>query len=55
METRTDYELLARQVSDISQTESNYVSVMSNTSAILMEMLDQINWAGFYIVNDGML
>ena len=55
METRTDYELLARQVSDISQTESNYVSVMSNTSAILMETLDRINWAGFYIVKDGML
>ena len=55
MITGTDYGMLVRQVGDLAQTDHNFISVMANTSALLMEMLEQINWAGFYIVADGML
>ena len=49
------YILLRDQVRSLADTENNYVSVMANTSALLMDTLEDINWAGFYIVMNGML
>ena len=49
------YELLAEQVRSLAETDRNRISVMANTSALLMETLEQINWAGFYLVMDGVL
>ena len=51
----TNYEFLAEQVRALAETDPNFISVMANTSAALMENLDRINWAGFYIVMDGKL
>ena len=52
---KTDYETLKAQLTALMETEPNYISVMSNASALLMEALEQVNWAGFYLVMDGML
>ena len=49
------YILLRDQVRSLADTENNYGSVMANTSALLMDTLEDINWAGFYIVMNGML
>ena len=49
------YIILRDQVRSLADTENNYVSVMANTSALLMDTLEDINWAGFYIVMNGML
>ena len=52
---KTDYQLLAAQVRALAETDPNFISVMANTSALLMENLKQLNWAGFYLVMDGKL
>ena len=49
------YILLRDQVRSLADTENNYVSVMANTSALLMDTLEDINWAGFYIMRNGRL
>ena len=49
------YEMMIRQMEALLEEETNYVSVLSNASALLMETLDGINWAGFYLVRDGEL
>ena len=51
----TDYQILIEQITALAQTEPGYVSVMANASALLDQALEQINWAGFYIVADGKL
>jgi GAF domain-containing protein len=51
----TDYDLLINQLKSLAQTEQNYVSMMANASALLMEAMEQVNWAGFYLVREGCL
>ena len=53
--TVTDYEMLARQAAELTETEPWYIAVMSNVSALLMDSLDKLNWAGFYLIRDGFL
>ena len=50
-----DYEILAGQAGGILETEPWYVSAFSNISALVMAMLPDLNWAGFYLVRDGQL
>lgn len=50
-----DYLLMARQLADLIEEDSAYVPVLSNCSALLWENLEDINWAGFYIVRDDIL
>ena len=50
-----NYELIIEQIRALLDTDSNYIPVMSNVSALLMEMLDDINWVGFYIMRGGRL
>ena len=50
-----DYTLLNAQIKDFAEEEPYYIPLMSNVSAILMEMLPDLNWAGFYLMKDGQL
>lgn len=50
-----DYTLLNAQIKDFAEEEPYYIPLMSNVSAILMEMLSDLNWAGFYLMKDGQL
>ncbi len=50
-----DYKLLCEQLTGFLDTDPYFVPAMSNASALLWEALDDINWAGFYIVRNGLL
>ena len=51
----TDYKLLAAQIKSLAEDEPNYIPVFSNASALLYENMEDLNWAGFYIMNKGSL
>ena len=51
----TDYKLLAAQIRSLAEDEPHYIPVMSNASALLYENMEDLNWAGFYIMNKGSL
>ena len=50
-----DYELLSAQIRETVQAEPWYVPALSNVSALLMETLPDLNWAGFYVQREGRL
>ncbi|RVU96950.1 GAF domain-containing protein [Coriobacteriales bacterium OH1046] len=47
-----DYHLLARQLEALSEGERSWLPLLSNASALLDGALDDINWVGFYLVQD---
>ena len=51
----TDYKLLLDQARGFLDTEPFYVSAMANISALLFETLENVNWAGFYLIRGGKL
>lgn len=51
----TDYKLLAEQLKALAEDEPNYIPVLSNASALINENLDDLNWAGFYLMDNGSL
>lgn len=51
----TDYKLLAAQIKSLAEDEPNFIPVMSNASALLYENMEDLNWAGFYLMNKGSL
>ena len=51
----TDYKLLAAQIKALAEDEPNYIPVMSNASALLYDNMEDLNWAGFYLMNKGSL
>ncbi len=50
-----DYCLLCSQLEHLLREEAYYVAALSNASALLMEALPELNWAGFYLMRDGRL
>ena len=51
----TNYSILAAQLKELAEIDRNAVSIMANASALLMQTMEQVNWAGFYLVKDDML
>ncbi|WP_035768636.1 GAF domain-containing protein [Butyrivibrio sp. NC2002] len=51
----TDYKLLAKQLKALAQDEPKYMPVLSNASALINENLEDLNWAGFYLMDEGSL
>ncbi len=51
----TDYPLLNRQLEALSEASRYYIPLLANASALIFESLDDLNWAGFYLVKDGEL
>ena len=51
----TDYTLLAGQIAALGQQEGWYVPLLANASAAIWEALEDINWAGFYVMRRGTL
>ena len=49
------YELLAQQLQALIEGEPDLIANLSNASAAINEALENINWAGFYLVKDNML
>lgn len=51
----TDYKILLKQATEIIESEPWCVAAMSNISSLIMVSLENLNWAGFYIMRDGVL
>lgn len=51
----TDYRLLNEQLKNIIDGVDDIVSNMANASALLFDTLEDINWAGFYLVKNNEL
>ena len=51
----TDYDLLTQQLYSLAEDENLFMPVLSNASALLYENLEDINWAGFYLIDKGSL
>ena len=46
--SQPDYDLLVQQVKALGEEENYWLPVLANTSALLMNALPDLNWAGFY-------
>lgn len=46
-----DYGLLAKQITSLAEVDAHWLPVLSNAAALLWDALDDINWAGFYLVD----
>ena len=51
----TDYNMLCRQIREMISADRWYVPALSNVSALLMETLPDLNWAGFYLLREAQL
>lgn len=47
---KTDYERLSRQLASLLEGETNWLANLANTSALLFQELEALNWAGFYLL-----
>ena len=46
-----DYGLLAKQIVSLAEVDAHWLPVLSNAAALLWDALNDINWAGFYLVD----
>ena len=51
----TDYRMITKQMESMAEISTDVTAVMANTAALLFHSMDDINWAGFYLVKDGAL
>ena len=49
------YELLKQQLAGLMEGERDAIPNLANMSALINQALHTINWAGFYLMKDGML
>ena len=47
----TDYKLLAAQAQAFAESEPNWLPLLANVSALLFDSMENLNWAGFYLVD----
>jgi GAF domain-containing protein len=50
-----DYDLMCMQAEALAGDSADWVPMMANVSAMIYDALPDLNWAGFYIVKDGVL
>ncbi|MCR5468512.1 MAG: GAF domain-containing protein [Lachnospiraceae bacterium] len=51
----TDYKLLTEQIKALAADEPAYIPVLANASALLYDSMENLNWAGFYLMDNGSL
>ena len=47
-----NYELVKKQLQALLHGEKNQIANLSNTSSLLNQFLDRINWVGFYLMDE---
>ncbi|MBE5844510.1 MAG: GAF domain-containing protein [Butyrivibrio sp.] len=47
----TDYRMLSKQITSLAEDEPFFIPVLSNASALLYENMEDLNWAGFYLMD----
>ena len=52
---KTDYQSLNRTLATLTNGVGTIISSLANASALLWETLADINWAGFYLMEEGRL
>ncbi|WVE36451.1 GAF domain-containing protein [Priestia megaterium] len=50
-----DYELVIKQLRALLEGESNTIANLANASALLNQFLNEVNWVGFYLMEEGEL
>lgn len=55
MRGMTDYKLMNSQLMSLSEGVGWDITILSNAAALLWDSLEDINWAGFYLVRGGRL
>ena len=50
-----NYNIMIRQMEGLIESSRNYIPVLSNLSALIYESMENLNWAGFYLVKDDAL
>jgi GAF domain-containing protein len=54
--TKADrYEVLIKQLTYLLEGETDWLANLANTASHLYQMLEQINWSGFYLMKKGEL
>ncbi len=48
--TESDYDLLCRQLAALTDGVTEQVSDLANAASVLYHALDNVNWAGFYLL-----
>ena len=51
----TDYDTLIAQAEALTDGIPHFIANLANVSALIFEMMDDINWAGFYLRKDDKL
>ena len=51
----TDYNLLNSQLLSLVQGIPHFTANLANASALLYDSLTELNWAGFYLMENGLL
>lgn len=51
----TDYALLQKEIRALAEEARDHVPLFANVSALLFETLPDLNWAGFYLMDEGSL
>lgn len=49
------YRQLTQQLSALLEGERDFIANAANTSALLFQMMPDLNWAGFYLMKEGEL
>ena len=49
----TDFRLLAAQAVALCEGCPSQVAALANVSALIMQEMDDVSWAGFYLVDEG--
>lgn len=51
----TDYKILCKELESLTNGSPHPIANLANASALLFDSLDNINWAGFYILENDKL
>ena len=49
--SQPDYQLLCQQVRALAEQDAHWLPMLANVSALIMDSLDDLNWAGFYLLD----
>lgn len=52
---KVNYTLLREQLESLFEGETNVIALLSNAAAVLYHGICNINWAGFYLIEEGHL
>jgi len=50
-----DYSLMYEQIRALAQTDAHLIPLLSNACAVVYEEMNDVNWAGFYLLRNGQL